>query len=1175
MPADGPDLAAAESVAARVRSLWADVLAGRVDDHVDAQQTFLAVGGHSLAAARLVARLREELNVELPMSAILRDDPTLAQLVEAVNARVAPSTGPPRPRVAGPDGGPSGKPSASASAPLAPTLRRIWTWHRLHPDSPAYNVIRVLTIAGRVEPAPLRSALADLSARHEALRCAVVEPFPGQPMVLVNDPVAVPLSVEVVRHHDGDLMTVVDDALYRIANRPFPMAKAPLWRVGAVYVPSLDRTWLILVMHHLISDLRTTNIVLDELAIAYRARAEGAEPTFAVSAPSFLAHMAYESQLVGTPLWDEHVAWWSRQLSEVGPAAPLPLSAVNHDAQVFAGSTQSVELSADDSAAVDLALRAQRLTPAGFFLAAASAVLAAWSGHNRAEVIGVPSVRMSRAEDDRLVGFLLDTLPLPVAIDRGQSFLEAYRALRDAFADAADHALPVFDDIVDRLRLPRARAGRTPLIRLWFNDLTQAIPPSHLGELPVAEYDLPPGWALFDLGLYVRRTDVGYRLHLVTPRGLCRPADMAALLGQIVRTAIRAGADTARPVGELLEPPHDSVATADAVPPMSTVDLVGQHGRNRPAAVALADSAGELDYASLDGQLDELAQTLRATAGPQATIAVPARRDRLFVVRLLACWRAGATAVLVDPGWPQRRRSRAFEIAAVTHAFPWLGDGPAAQVGEGGNVATPRRRAGGAHHVLFTSGTTGDPQGVRVSTPIAEAALADLADRLGMRSDDRVSMLSGPAHDPVLRDLALALRVGATVCIPPPELFANPGQLNAWLRRERVTVVNATPTMLALTLGADPAPLPGLRAVVCGGSPLSSATAELVSSRATHAVVINGYGCTETPQLVALHEIAADRPLPSTAQLAIGEPLPGRRIEVRSPDGRRCAIGQLGEVWVAAPHIAEGYCGGAGEDRFTTDADGLRWLRTGDLARRDAAGQLHLAGRNDRQVLVNGYRVTLDEVESVARGCAGVTDAVAQLIGDDTQQALRVWVQQAAGATVTEDAVRARLATVLSATAVPARVQVVDQLAISINLKPMAPAAEPTRVAHPAAQRLPHRGLQELAESMLGAPLDPTANFFDAGFTSISLLQLCAELTDLLGRPVEALRVFEHPNLVALSAFLFGAPEPHEVAPPPGADPAPAADRAARLARMRSIRQQVRGRMEELASSPPAPTGSQ
>jgi non-ribosomal peptide synthetase component F len=1132
-------------VAAAVRAAWADIVVGGGPAQEDL--AFLEVGGHSLAAARLIARLRADLGVEVSMALVVRDDPTLAQLVDVVIGLAAA-------------GGENGRPRAEAAvvadavpvtAPVGPTLRRIWTWHRLYPESPAYNVVRVLAVEDRLQPAALRAALADVSARHEALRCAVAEPLPGRPEIVVHERVTVPLSVEVVRADDD---AVIDAALYRVGERPFPMATAPLWRVGVVYVPARQRSFLVLVLHHLISDLRSTDLLFGEIAAAYGARAAGTAPEFGDAAPGLLAHLGHEARLAGTAKWQADLDWWTERLAEAGASAPLPLTVLDRDDQAHAAMTHSVALPAAESEALDAALRTRRLTPALFFLTAASAVLAAWSGPGRMEVVGLPSVRVSRPEDQRLVGFLLDTLLLPVSPDSEAAFLRAYEALRDAYVDAAEHALPPFDEVVERLRLPRT--ARSPLIRLWFSDMTQAAPPTMFGDAAAVEHDLPPAWALFDLGLYLRRSADGYRLHLVVPQGQSEPADMAAMLGQILRTVTRAAADPERLVGELIEPAEEPQVAAQGVTPSASV-LLRRHAGRQPDAIALSDAIGDLDYRALDQLVEQEAVRLTATAGPGAIVALPARRDREFVVRLLACRRAGVVVVLVDAQWPQWRRARAYEVAGVAWAYPWAGAGAVAAVDTGG-VAEPG--GGEAGHVLFTSGTTGDPLAVRSSASVTEAALADLGELLDIGVGDRVSMLSGPAHDPVFRDVELALRAGATVCVPPADVLGRPGRIAAWLRAARVSVVSGTPALLGLVFGADQESMPDLRLVVCGGSPLSRRTAASIRSSAPGAVLVNGYGCTETPQLVVANMIGPADPLPPNAEVPIGAPLRGRRIEVRTAGGRRCDVGQLGEISVGAPHIAEGYLGDGAPDRFDLWPDGTRRFRTDDLARRDAAGRLHLAGRADRQVLVNGYRIMLEELETVARGHAGVADAVAQVVGDGDRQAVRIWVQPGPDASVAEDELRAHLAAVLPAAAVPSRVIVVDELDLAETLKPRPPALAPPAESAPSAGDPGHAvdvRVRQLAESMLGRPLDPVLNFFDAGFTSASLVQMSAELSDALGCPVGALSVFRHPNLRALSTFLVGTPDALGDRPD---QPVSAADRSDRLARILASTTAVRGR---------------
>jgi non-ribosomal peptide synthetase component F/acyl carrier protein len=1131
----------------RVRAAWSDVLDADAAS-IDESASFVGAGGHSLAAARIIARLRSELGVEIPLSALLRDDPDLAGFAATVAEQasaVAPAPAPPPAAVAA-------TPMRQPALPLAPTMRRIWTWHQLYPTSPAYNVVRTVRIEGRIRPAALRAATADLAARHEALRCSVYQAKPGEPWIRVGEPVPVPVSVQVLSTTD-DPMTAVDEALYRIAAEPLPLDTAPLWRLGVVYVPALGCTFLVLVIHHVISDLRSSDQLLRELAACYEARVAGQANTFAGPAPSLLDHVEHELAVAGSPAWQRDLEWWWQQLGYVDTAgtAPLPFPAAERDERVHAAETSTVDLEA--SASIDSALRGGRITPAVFFLTAATAVVRAWAGGGP-ETVGIPSVRVTRPDDHHVVGFLLDTLPLRIAAGRDERFDEACARTREAYTDAADHALPAFDEIVDRLRLPRATGARSPLIRLWFSDMTQADMPELFGELACAEYDLPPAWSLFELGVYLRRNGRNsYRLHLVVPRDVYAAGDISALLAQIVGLAERAAADPSRTIGELLAPaaPAETVGAARQYDGGILAGLA-RHADERPTATALADATGALDYRTLHQLVEAEAATLFATAGPRSVVALPARRDRQFVVRLLACRRAGVTAVLVDTAWPDLRRHRALEIAGVTHAYPSTGDGPAGATGR----MTPGDDPGPGH-VLFTSGTTGDPLAVRVRADVADAAVADMVELLDVTAADRVSMLSGAAHDPVLRDIGLALLTGATVCVPAPETPGNPGIVAAWMRRERISVVDATPALLGLALATDEEPLPALRAVVCGGSVLSTRTAALIRARAPHALVVNGYGCTETPQLVTAHLLAADGELPGTVHVPIGRQLPGRRVELRAGDGRACDVGQLGELWVAAPHIAEGYLASSAPPRFVTDPAGVRWVRTGDLCRRDSAGLIHLAGRADRQVLLAGHRVTLDEIENAARGCAGVADALAQVVGDGDGRAARVWAQRLPGYALAAGCVRAHLETVLPSGAVPARVLVVDQLDLGVNLKPVAPAGDAVSSADVDAD------LKRLAESMIGRTLDPATNFFDAGFTSVSLVQLSAELAELLGRPVEALSVFQHPNLGALGAFLDKpkdepAPRRPVVGPGDGA------------ARMHDRRREIRARIRESMPGNPA-----
>ncbi|HKD97658.1 MAG TPA: AMP-binding protein, partial [Micromonosporaceae bacterium] len=750
------------------------------------------------------------------------------------------------------------------------------------------------------------------------------------------------------------------------------------------------------------------------------------------------------------------------------------------------------------------------------------------------------------------------TLVLPVAVDPEAGVAAACETVRERFLAAAERALPPFDRVVDALG-PARSGARSPLVRLWFNDLTRAACPDRIGAAGVVEYDLPPWWALFDVGLYLRNGPEGYRLHLVTRTGLMPEAEAAALLRQIVDLVGSATAGGRVPVGEVLADDADRAATPERVA-ATTAALVATHARARPTAPAIADADGTLSYAELDLSIDRAAAALAAAAVPGAVVVVPARRDRDFIVELLACGRAGMTAALVDVSWPARRRLAATRSASATHEFAAPEQVRRLPFDSG---ARPDPVPSHASHVLFTSGTTGDPLAVRVGHGVAEAALDDLISAFGCTAADRVSLLSGVAHDPVLRDIGLALRVGGTVCVPPPDAVGNPRRIAGWLRAVEATVVNATPALLGLAFGLDPVPLPAVRLVVSGGAPLTRTTAQLVRAAAPFATLVNGYGTTETPQLVTAEPLGPDEPLPDTVQLPVGAPLAGRRVEVRDPRGRQRGVGQLGSVWVAEPYIADGYSDGKDHDRFTAGDDGVRWCRTGDLAHRDTNGRLWLAGRNDRQALVNGYRFTLDEVENTTRAVRGVADALCELVAGPDGDGLRLWVVPAAGTGVTEHEVRGRLTAVLPAPIAAARIILTDLPRLSANLKlqPGSPAATEPAPTAPAALEA---DILAVVEAVAGHPVDPTGNFFDVGFTSITLLQLSAELSTSLGRPVPVLDLFRHATVRAFaSKGSPGRAGADGERPMPAATAGPtrgATDTARRLARMRAARLRATGR---------------
>lgn len=133
----------------------------------------------------------------------------------------------------------------------------------------------------------------------------------------------------------------------------------------------------------------------------------------------------------------------------------------------------------------------------------------------------------------------------------------------------------------------------------------------------------------------------------------------------------------------------------------------------------------------------------------------------------------------------------------------------------------PGRRLPDASHILFTSGTSGRPAAVVAGRRVLEASLDRYAEEFAPGTDDRVALLAGPGHDPLLRDLFVPLRAGGTLVVPPDDVFRSPDRLVRFLGESRITILHATPALLELVtaFGGPAARLDELRLVVCGGAP--------------------------------------------------------------------------------------------------------------------------------------------------------------------------------------------------------------------------------------------------------------------------------------------------------------------------------------------------------------------
>jgi non-ribosomal peptide synthetase component F len=389
----------------------------------------------------------------------------------------------------------------------------------------------------------------------------------------------------------------------------------------------------------------------------------------------------------------------------------------------------------------------------------------------------------------------------------------------------------------------------------------------------------------------------------------------------------------------------------------------------RPVSVRLS-RRGLLETGEFQGLVEDLSRQLEAVRdiGGQA-IAVQTRDPFCATLGLVALWAVGGVGVPVDPQWPRHRQEQVRRKADVAARLEFdelesSRAAPKARV-----TRCPQYRGSlypGGAYILFTSGSSGDPKGVLVSTDALESRLGDLLTRLAPRSGGSIAVITTPTFDISLLEMLLPFVSDLTAWFPEAGVRDHLPALAKSLADERPAVIQGTPTLFSVLLSLGWRPPSGTD-LWCGGEALPGPLATRLIELAER--VWNLYGPTEATIWATAWPVTEQ--VRKLKVAPIGLPLDSTAVRLEPVAGSAGS-----ELWLAGPGLATEY---VQEEERTARCfpvvDGRRWYRTGDLCTADDDGLLHFLGRQDNQVKIRGFRVELEEVEGEIARMPGVVQA--------------------------------------------------------------------------------------------------------------------------------------------------------------------------------------------------------
>lgn len=555
---------------------------------------------------------------------------------------------------------------------------------------------------------------------------------------------------------------------------------------------------------------------------------------------------------------------------------------------------------------------------------------------------------------------------------------------------------------------------------------------------------------------------------------------------------------------------RDIVALGDGGPPpppdFATVpEGVAAWAVDRPDAVAVSSDGTDVTYRELDRAADRVAAALRARGvGPGTRVGVCLPRSAELVVVLLGVLKAGAAYVPMDPEHPAdrlRHIAADADLTAIVAADPIPAGRdtptlrPADLLDGGGTTAVPQRAGpDDPAYVIYTSGSTGRPKGVVVPHRNVVSLLAATRDRFAFGPDDTWTLFHSAAFDFSVWEIWGCLTTGGRLVVVPSLVARSPDEFADLLRRERVTVLNQTPTAFGQLAGADVRGL-ALRLVVFGGEPLDTRTLTGWFDRVPESAcrLVNMFGITETTVHVTAEELGRRSAL--DASRSVGRPLPGWSVVVRDARGRVVPVGVPGEIVVGGAGVARGYHGRPDltAQRFRDGA-----YRSGDLGRLRPDGGLDHLGRLDDQVSVRGHRVEPGEITAVLLEDPLVT-AAAVTAEEHPEDGTRLHAFVVAPEGVDPLEVRRRAARTLPHYMLPATVTRVPRLPSTGNGKLDVAALRALPRAEPAP--VPDHGGEGVVATvcrvlggLVGTAVGPSDDFFELGGNSLLATKLSSRL---------------------------------------------------------------------------------
>ncbi|SFB46080.1 non-ribosomal peptide synthetase, partial [Clostridium frigidicarnis] len=1090
--------------------IWSEVLG---INKIGINDNFFEIGGHSLKAMTIISKIHKETNKEIPLKELFKS-PTikgLSKFIESARETVYSNIE---------------KIEEKECYEASSAQKRMYIIQEFDKESIVYNMPQIFEIQGSMDKAKIEDTFRKLVERHEALR-TYFETVEDEIVQKIDNNYEFKLKEEILHK-----------SIEEIANdfvKPFDLGKAPLFRAEIIKIE--DKNYLLIDIHHIISDGVSMSILINEFATIYNG--QDLKPLRL----QYKDFAVWQNNLLKSDGIKKQEQYWVNRFKDEVPVLNLPYDHERPVIQSFEG--EVVNFEADEKITQKLR-KLTRETETTMHMVLLSAFYILLSKYSQQEdiVVGAPISGRPHADLENIMGMFVNTLALRNKPEGNKKYIDFLNEVKENSLKAYENQSYQLEALVEKLSV-RGDTSRNPLFDVMFSMIeTDTNINNRLGGLILKPYNEQSKVSKIDLTLDVLEEGRTLKFSMEycsklfnkeTIERLCK--HYISILGNITKNSeIKISEIDLLCENEKSQILYEFNKTKADYPKEETIqELFEEQVEKTPDNIAVVSENKQLTYRKLNERANSLARLLRDKGvSNDSIVGIQAEKSLEMIIAIMGILKAGGAYMPIDPSYPKERieymlRDSESKIILTTEDLIYSNEldievtnlfDEELFTGDPSNLEITNNSRNLAY-ILYTSGSTGDSKGVEIEHTGVINLISWFKKQYEIDENDRILQTTNYTFDVSVEEIFGTLSNGATLYLVDTKDLINNG-FKEFIDKNSITMAQFVPSTLEILI-ANNEKLNSLDTLICGGEKLDNTLKNKVLAKGYN--LFNHYGPTEiTVDAITTkcHEDYTN---------IIGRPIQNTSIYILNSKNQLVPIGVPGEICIGGTGVARGYLNNTRltlekfiDNPFVAVA-GTKIYKTGDLGRFLPDGNIEFLGRIDNQVKIRGFRIELGDIESKLLQHIDVKEA-AVVLKEDKKKGKYLCAYIVSEDKLNESNLKSYLKESLPEYMIPSYFVSIDKMPITPNGKLDRRAfPKPNLDERLTSYEAPRNSLEEMLSKIwvevLGVnKIGINDNFFELGGHSLKAMTLISKIHKETNKEVSLKGLFKEPTIKGLSKFI-------------------------------------------------------